>query len=147
MQHLSPSLVVHTAAALFALLLGPWVLYSRRGQGRVAPGQPGGPKPGLHRALGRIWVLMMVTTALSALLIHPSHLPNVAGFSPLHLFTPLVLWQLWRAFAALRRGHVGAHRKHMLGLYLGGCVVAGGFTLLPGRFLGQLVWGQWLGWL
>jgi hypothetical protein len=23
--------------------------------------------------------------------------------------------------------------------------VAGAFTLLPGRFLGQLVWGQWLG--
>ena len=33
-----------------------------------------------------------------------------------------------------------AHRR-------GACVVAGAFTLLPSRFLGQLVWHQWLGWV
>jgi uncharacterized membrane protein len=33
----------------------------------------------------------------------------------------------------------------MLGLYLGACIGAGVFTLLPSRILGQLVWGQWLG--
>ena len=27
------------------------------------------------------------------------------------------------------------------------CLVAGGYTLLPPRSLGQLVWGQWLGWI
>ena len=31
--------------------------------------------------------------------------------------------------------------------YLGACVVAGAFTLLPQRFLGQLVWHHWLGWI
>jgi hypothetical protein len=30
-------------------------------------------------------------------------------------------------------------------LYFGACIVAGGFTLLPGRYLGDLVLGQWLG--
>lgn len=29
--------------------------------------------------------------------------------------------------------------------YLAGCIVAGGFTLLPSRFLGDLVLRQWLG--
>ena len=29
----------------------------------------------------------------------------------------------------------------MTGLYIGACVVAGLFTLLPGRFLGSLLWG------
>ena len=33
----------------------------------------------------------------------------------------------------------------MQGLYVGACLVAGVFTLLPGRFLGNLVLGQWLG--
>jgi uncharacterized membrane protein len=33
----------------------------------------------------------------------------------------------------------------MLRQYFGACVAAGAFTLLPGRILGQLVWGQWLG--
>ena len=35
----------------------------------------------------------------------------------------------------------------MLKTYLGACVAAGLLTLLPSRTLGQLVWGQWLGWL
>jgi uncharacterized membrane protein len=34
-----------------------------------------------------------------------------------------------------------AHRITMKSLYLGGCAVAGVFTLLPSRFLGQLLWG------
>jgi uncharacterized membrane protein len=33
----------------------------------------------------------------------------------------------------------------MRGLYFGACVVAGVFTLLPGRYLGGLLWKQWLG--
>ena len=39
-----------------------------------------------------------------------------------------------------RRGQVAAHRQTMRGLYLGGCLLAGVFTLLPGRFLGSLLW-------
>lgn len=30
-------------------------------------------------------------------------------------------------------------------LYVGACLVAGAFTLLPQRYLGELVLGQWLG--
>jgi uncharacterized membrane protein len=33
----------------------------------------------------------------------------------------------------------------MRGLYIGGCVVAGLFTLLPGRFLGDMLWRHTLG--
>jgi uncharacterized membrane protein len=33
----------------------------------------------------------------------------------------------------------------MKGLFIGGCIVAGVFTLLPGRFLGDLLWHQALG--
>ena len=28
----------------------------------------------------------------------------------------------------------------MRGMYIGGCIVAGVFTLLPGRFLGRQLW-------
>ena len=58
---------------------------------------------------------------------------------------PLTLAGLVQAFRQLLRGNVAGHRKTMLGLYLGACVGAGAFTLLPQRYLGQLVWGQWLG--
>ena len=47
---------------------------------------------------------------------------------------PLAIWHI-------RRGNVDGHRKAMKGMYIGGCVVAGLFTLLPGRFLGSLLWG------
>jgi hypothetical protein len=29
--------------------------------------------------------------------------------------------------------------------YVSACIVAGGFTLLPSRYLGQLLWSHWLG--
>jgi uncharacterized membrane protein len=32
------------------------------------------------------------------------------------------------------------HRKAMIGLYLGACIGAGAFTLLPSRYLGGIVW-------
>jgi hypothetical protein len=31
-------------------------------------------------------------------------------------------------------------------LYVGACLIAGGFTLLPSRYLGNLIWHEWLGW-
>ena len=42
--------------------------------------------------------------------------------------------------------HPGAaHRKIMLGLFFGACAAAGLFALLPGRFLGDLLWKHTLG--
>jgi uncharacterized membrane protein len=82
----------------------------------------------------------MGTAALSSAFIHGGGLPNLYGFSPIHAFTLFVLWQLPRGIRYVRQGNVVAHRKTMRGLYLGGCIVAGMFTLLPGRFLGQLLW-------
>jgi len=38
-----------------------------------------------------------------------------------------------------RRGAIEAHRRTMRGRHIGGCVVAGAFTLLPGRFLRTLL--------
>jgi len=40
-----------------------------------------------------------------------------------------------------RRHNVVGHRKTMLGLFFGALVVAGAFTLLPGRILGRVVFG------
>jgi uncharacterized membrane protein len=45
----------------------------------------------------------------------------------------------------LAQGNIAGHRKSMQGLYIGACLVAGMFTLLPSRYLGHLIWGQWLG--
>ena len=87
----------------------------------------------------------MLMTALSAIFIRDFSLPNIAGYTPIHLLVPFSLFSLFGAFWYLARGNIAAHRKIMQQLYLGACVIAGAFTLLPSRYLGQLVWGQWLG--
>ena len=124
-QH--PEVAVHLVSALGALALGLYMLYGRKGDT-------------VHRSLGWAWVALMGTAAVSSGFIQGGRLPGVAGFSFIHLFTLFVLWQLPRGILYARQGNVVAHRKTMRGLYIGGCIVAGAFTLLPGRFLGQLLW-------
>jgi uncharacterized membrane protein len=134
---MTPVIAIHAGFAVAALLIGPVALWSRLGAR---------PRPRWHRIAGYAWVACMIVAATSAAFIRGSGLPNLAGFSPLHLLVPFTLVMLWRAFAYLRRGQVRYHRLTMLGLYFGACVTAGAFALLPDRLLGQLVWGQWLGW-
>lgn len=134
---LTPVIVIHLAAALAALLIGPLALWARS---RAA-----GSRPRLHRAAGYAWVTLMLVTAISAIFISSPRMPNIAGFSPVHLLIPTVLGALFFAFRFLLRGNIRGHRITMLSLYLAGCLGAGAFTLLPHRTLGQLVWGQWLG--
>ena len=137
-MQLTPLIAVHMTAALAALAIGPVALWARRGQAL-------GQRPRLHRAAGYAWVTLMLVTAISAIFISDPYMPNIAGFSPIHLLVPLVLGMLFLAFRFLLRGNVRGHRLTMVWLYLSACVGAGSFALLPNRFLGQLVWGQWLG--
>jgi len=138
---LTPVIAIHLCAALAALVIGPVALWARRGHATQASSQ----LPRLHRAAGYAWVTLMLITAVSALFIRDFNLPNIAGYTPIHLLIPFTLGTLFLAFRHLLRGNIAGHRKNMLGLYVGGCIVAGAFTLLPSRTLGQLVWGQWLG--
>lgn len=143
-MQMSPIIAVHLTAALAAVVIGPVALWARRGH---AQPQLSRQHPRLHRAAGYAWVTLMLLTALSALFIRDFQLPNIAGYTLIHLFVPYTLGGLYLAFSKLLRGNIQGHRKTMIGLYLGACVGAGAFTLLPGRYLGQLVWGQWLGWI
>ena len=137
-MQMSPVIAVHMTAALSALVLGPFALWARLGMRQ---------RPRLHRALGYAWVTVMLTAAVSALFIRDFSLPNLSGYTPIHLLVPYTLSGLVGSFWYLSRGNIAAHRKTMISMYVGACVVAGAFTLLPSRFLGQLVWHQWLGWV
>ena len=123
-----PLIFFHLVTAVAALLLGLVLLLRRKGTRS-------------HRVLGWTWVALMASTALATLFIRDDGLPNLAGYTPIHLLTVLVAVMLPLGITHARRGRIGGHRKTMLGLYLGACVIAGLFTLLPGRFLGNLLWG------
>jgi uncharacterized membrane protein len=123
-----PLIFFHLVTAVAALLLGIVMLGRRKGTLG-------------HRSLGWVWVALMGSTALASVFIRDDRLPNLYGFTPIHGFTLLVAVLLPLAIVHIRRGNVRGHRKTMTGLYIGACVVAGLFTLLPGRFLGSLLWG------
>ena len=137
-MQLTPVIAVHMTAALGALALGPAALWARHGAQQ---------HPGLHRAAGYAWVTLMLLAALSSLFIRDYRMPNIAGFSPIHLFVPVVLVGLFGAFWFLAHKNRAGHRTTMQILYFGGCIGAGLFALAPDRYLGALVRGQWLGWV
>jgi uncharacterized membrane protein len=132
-MQLTPLIAIHMAAAIGAVATGPIALWARKGRAQ---------RPRLHRAFGYAWVTLMVITAVSAIFIRDFGLPNLAGYTPIHLLVPVTLFGLFGAFRFLARGNIAGHRKTMQNLYVGACLVAGVFTLLPGRYLGQLLWGQ-----
>ena len=144
-MQMTPVIAIHLSAALAAVAVGPVALWARRGHD--APHTGARPRPRLHRAAGYAWVTLMLIASISALFIRDFNLPNIAGYTPIHLLIPVTLGSLFMAFRALLQGHIRRHRSWMTSLYVSACLVAGAFTLLPGRYLGQLVWGQWLGWL
>ena len=129
----SPLIAVHMTAAIGAIVTGPVALWARKGATQ---------RPKLHRAFGYAWVTLMIVTALSALFILDRRVPNIAGFTPIHLLVPVTFGLLFAAFYHLAHGDIAKHRNAMQRLYIGACLVAGAFTLLPNRFIGHFVWSQ-----
>jgi uncharacterized membrane protein len=136
-MQLTPVIATHMSLALTAVAIGPVALWSRLGSTR----------PRLHRSMGYAWVTCMFGAAFSGLFIRDNQLPNWAGFTPIHLLIPVTFYCLYKGLRAIAQGQVSAHRHTMQWTYIAACVITGLFTLLPQRYLGQLVWGQWLGWI
>lgn len=132
-MQLTPLIAVHMTAAIGAVVTGPVALWARKGRAQ---------RPRLHRAFGYAWVTLMIITAVSAIFIRDRSLPNLAGFTPIHLLIPVTLGMLFGAFWFLAKGNITGHRRIMQNLYIAACVVAGVFTLLPQRYLGHLLWSQ-----
>jgi uncharacterized membrane protein len=81
----------------------------------------------------------MLIVCVSAFFIH--RLRIWGAWSPIHL---LAIFTLIMLPAGVWRAHVHAvaqHRRVMPGLFLGALVVAGLFTLLPGRIMHAVVFG------
>jgi uncharacterized membrane protein len=117
----TPSILIHLFTVLGAIVIGGVMLSLRKGTR-------------LHRLSGRIWVVLMLTTALVSFGIKTS-----GHFSWIHLLSVLVLFSIGGGLLAIYRRKIKMHQQWMTSLYIG-TVVAGVFTLLPGRRLGHLVW-------
>lgn len=130
-MNMTPTIAIHMSAALSAVIIGPLAIWAR--QGRLV-------RPKLHRAFGYAWVTLMIITATSAIFIRDFQLPNIQGYTPIHLLVIATFSSLIAAFRALAKGNIPLHKGIMKRLYLGACILAGIFTLMPGRYLGNLLW-------
>lgn len=124
-QLASPAILAHLAAVIPAVPLGAYILLARKGDAR-------------HRLLGKIWMALMVVTAVSAIFIRSI---NPGHFSWIHLFVVLVLVSVPRALLAIRRGLVEKHRGIVTGMYIGGALVAGFVAFAPHRTMWSMAFG------
>jgi len=118
---------IHVLAALLSIVLGPVVLYRPR-------------RDRMHRRLGHVWVTAMATVALSAMLIpsfaSPFHFGILHGFAVLTCVTLVI-----GVRSAIRRDIAG-HEAAFRSLYWNGLLIAGLFTLLPGRRINEMLFGE-----
>lgn len=120
---------LHLATIVPAFLVGSVLFASRKGTSD-------------HRILGKIYLLLMVFTGLITLLMPAQVGPQVFGhFGFIHASSLLTLYSAPAAYFTARHGNIKAHRGYMIGLYIGGILIAGAFAFAPGRMLHHLLFG------
>ena len=124
---------VHAFSAMTAFALGVIQLIA-----------PKGTLP--HKTLGVIWILLMITIAVSSIFIRPSlypGLPFMQWFSWIHLFTLLTAYGIIGGVIYLARGGatLKKHKGPFIGVFIGGLIIAGAFAFMPGRIMHQIAFG------
>lgn len=117
------ALKIHVASALSTFFVGLILL----------SGLPKGTR--VHKRLGWTWVIAMSATAISSFFLVGL---NGTHFSWIHGLSAWTIITLPFAVVAARRHKVQSHAKHMRGMFLGGMLIAGLFTFLPGRMMWRI---------
>jgi uncharacterized membrane protein len=122
----APAIPLHAFTAMAAFVLGV-----------VQFAAPKGTLP--HRTVGWIWVALMAVVAASSFWIHQIRM--VGPFSLIHLLSIFTLVMLPLAVWRAHTHRVVDHRRMMIFIFAGALVVAGLFTLMPGRIMHQVFFG------
>lgn len=113
----------HFVTIFPAFMLGTLLLFKQKGT--IA-----------HRVVGYVYVALVSISCMVSLLMPASVGPSVAEhFGFLHLLSVWVLFAFFQAIRSVKQGDISSHASWMKGVYVGGLIVAGAFTLLPGRML------------
>ena len=117
---------LHAFAAMAAFVLGVVQLAGVKGTTR-------------HRALGYAWAASMLFVAISSFWIHD--LRVWGAWSPIHLLSIFTLAMVPIGVWHAHRHAVQRHRFTMIGIFSGALVIAGFFTLAPGRIMSRVLFG------
>lgn len=110
---------LHVLGAVSAFVIGIVLLRGVKGSG-------------LHRKLGYTWVAAMGLAAISSFFITGL---NGHNYSFIHGISAWTVVALPMAVAAARRKNIRKHARGMTSAFVGGLLVAGLFTFLPGRMM------------
>jgi uncharacterized membrane protein len=117
------ALMIHVGTVVPALFLGAPILLMKKGTT-------------LHKALGRIWASLMMITSISSFWLTGL----TGGIGPIHIFSVVTLISIpWAVYCA-RKGDFIRHQRAMTGPYIG-LFIAGLFSFVPGRMMGNLLFG------
>ncbi len=121
--------LIHLATVVPAFFIGTYLMLRRKG----TP---------LHRQLGRLYMGLMLFTGVFTLFIPAAIGPVFLGhFGYIHALSLLTIVTVPTAYFAARAHKVVLHGINMIGLYVGGLIIAGSFALMPGRLLHTWLFG------
>ena len=120
------SVQLHVLGAVVALFVGAVIFLLPKGTG-------------FHKALGWTWVSSMIIVAATSVAMI---VDLRSGINALHVFTAITVISLWAGLTAIRRGDVKRHAGSMIGLYIGGLIIAGAFAFIPGRTMWAVFFGS-----
>ena len=122
----------HATLALLAVPLGLYILLTKKGTKQ-------------YRILGRIWVTFLIIVSLTAIFIQAI---NPGQYSLIHLLMPWTIgwliysiWNIKKFKNTKIERYKFAHMYSMIGVYVGALLIAGAFTLMPGRFFHEILFG------
>ncbi|KEO88515.1 hypothetical protein EH31_16270 [Erythrobacter longus] len=118
------AIMFHVATVIPCVPLGLYLLIARKGTA-------------LHKALGKLWVALMVITATLTLFIHDG-----MALSWIHIFVPLTYRAAWLIISSARKGDIKRHKAEIVSLFLGALMIPGVFAvILPGRLMNVMLFG------
>jgi uncharacterized membrane protein len=93
-----------------------------------------------HKLWGKVYALLISVSSLVSLFLGAHVGPTwLDHFGYIHLLSALTIatvpYSLWQ----LKRGRLISHKRSMQFLYWTGLMIAGAFTLYPGRYLHGLI--------
>ena len=117
---------IHLIAVSPCLIIGAYLIYfSTKGSGN-------------HKNIGWAYMILMFFQAGISLFMEARVGPQFLNhFGWIHLLSILTIYTVPKSIYYIKKGDIKGHSRSMIILFWAGLIIAGGFTLVPGRYLYQ----------